>query len=160
MNSALLSAPFRKRSYGLLAPREVSFINLRIAGSRHGKSVLQLWGKDLTGMLWFEFLTGLDKLRSDIRAGRSLQAEIEDADPILNTFRSLIVLQPLPEVQPEEPNDVKKPKQEGSSYEGATRALQVGEVQGYVKPRETKFVPRAPVLEDGEDALAGEEGDE
>lgn len=107
-------------------------------------------------MLWSEFLTGLDKLRSDIRASRSLQAEIEDADPILNTFRSLIVLQPLPKEEPEKP---KEAKESAPAPEGA-RALQVGEVSGYVKPRETKFVPKAPVLEDGEDALAGEEGDE
>lgn len=107
-------------------------------------------------MLWSEFLTGLDKIRSDIRAGRPLQAKIEDADPILSTFRSLIVLQPIPEEKPEKSKDTEEnvPASEGA------RELQVGEVRGYVEPRTTKLVVRPPVLEDGEDALAGEDKNE
>ena len=107
-------------------------------------------------MLWSEFLKGLDKLRSDIRAGRALQDEINDFDSILSTFRSLIILQPLPKEELKKPEEMK----EYDSPPGDSRMLQVGEVKGYVEPRLTKLIVRPPVLEDGEDALAGEEGDE
>ena len=107
-------------------------------------------------MLWSEFLTGLDKLRSDIRASRLPHDKVNDFDPILNTLQSLIVLQPLPKEELKKPEEMK----ENDSPPGDSRMLQVGEVKGYVEPRTTHLIVRAPVLEDGEELLAGEEGDE
>ena len=108
-------------------------------------------------MLWSEFLIGLDKLRSDIRASRLPHDKVNDFDPILNTLQSLIALQPLPK-EDVPPDDLPEVPPDGPS-EGA-RALQVGEVKGYVEPRTTPLIIRAPVLEDGEELLAGENGDE
>ena len=107
-------------------------------------------------MLWSEFLAGLDKLRSEIRANRLLEGRITAEDPFLNLFRSLIILQPLPEEKPEEPKETK----ESIAISEDARMLQVGEVKGYVEPRITKLIVRSPVLEDGEDALAEEEGND